>query len=430
EKKRLFDETRRRADELETLSRLSAVMRLAESTSEIMQIVLARSLEVFHAESGVIVVPGTEPGTLVVAHEEGWPIPLSPYVYRLDDSIFGHVFSTGQPYLASDVTADPLAHRVVTSVVLSGDTATRTSIYAPIRTSEAVIGIICISALAPRVFTPADLGLLTAIAEITGNALRRAGVTETLEQRVAARTRELADANERLKELDRLKDQFVSNVSHELRTPITNLKLHLGLLEKRGPELLERYLPILQRETERLRRLIEDLLDLSRLQAQAFPPRRELYLLDALLAEVIATHTTRAESKGLTVQHAANPDVLDVPMDRAQMMQVFTNLIGNAVAYTPSGGHVTVTSDLANDGPKEGVAVHVHNDRPVIPPDELPHLFDRFYRGSTAHESGEPGTGLGLSICKEIVERHGGYIEAESRVGEGTAFTVWLPLAP
>ncbi|MBM2849704.1 MAG: hypothetical protein HW418_2646, partial [Anaerolineales bacterium] len=177
-------------------------------------------------------------------------------------------------------------------------------------------------------------------------------------------------------------------------------------------------------------RLIEDLLDLSRLQAQAFPPRRELYLLDALLAEVVATHTTRAESKGLTFRHAANPDVSDVPMDRPQMMQVFTNLIGNAVAYTPSGGHVTVTSDLANDGPKEGVAVHVHNDRPVIPPDELPHLFDRFYRGSGAHESGEPGTGLGLSICKEIVERHGGHIEAESREGEGTVFTVWLPFAP
>jgi two-component system sensor histidine kinase BaeS len=104
-------------------------------------------------------------------------------------------------------------------------------------------------------------------------------------------------------------------------------------------------------------------------------------------------------------------------------------LIGNAVAYTPSGGHVTVTSYLAKDGPKEGVAVYVHNDRPTIPPDELPHLFDRFYRGSTAHESGEPGTGLGLSICREIVERHGGYIEVESREGEGTAFTVWLPLA-
>jgi len=424
EKKRLFDETRRRADELETLSRLSAVMRLAESTTEIMQIVLKRSLEVFHAGSGAIVVPGTEPGALVVAHEEGWPIPLGQYVYHLGDSIFGHVFSTGQPYLSPDLTADPLAHPAATTAMRSGEAATRTSIYAPIRTSEAVIGIICVSALSPRVFTRADLGLLTAIAEITGNALRRSGVMETLEQRVAARTRELADANERLK------DQFVSNVSHELRTPITNLKLHLGLLEKRGPELLDRYLPILQRETERLRRLIEDLLDLSRLQAQAFPPRRALYLLDALLAEVIATHTTRAESKGLTFRHAANPDVLDVPMDRPQMMQVFTNLIGNAVAYTPSGGHVTVTSDLANDGPKEGVAVHVHNDRPVIPPDELPHLFDRFYRGSTAHESGEPGTGLGLSICKEIVERHGGHIEAESREGEGTVFTVWLPFAP
>jgi signal transduction histidine kinase len=122
--------------------------------------------------------------------------------------------------------------------------------------------------------------------------------------------------------------------------------------------------------------------------------------------------------------------VLDVPMDRAQMIQVFTNLISNAVAYTPFGGHIRVTSDLASDGPKEGVAVRVHNDLPVIPPDELPHLFDRFYRASAAQESGEPGTGLGLAICREIVERHGGYVEVESREGEGTAFTVWLPFAP
>jgi len=117
-------------------------------------------------------------------------------------------------------------------------------------------------------------------------------------------------------------------------------------------------------------------------------------------------------------------------MDRAQMIQVFTNLIGNAVAYTPPGGHIAVTSALASDGPKAGVAVRVHNDRPVIPAEEVPHLFDRFYRGAAANDSGEPGTGLGLSICKEIVERHGGYMEVESREGEGATFSIWLPLAP
>ncbi len=430
EKKRLFDETRRRADELETLSSLSAIMRLAESTSEIMQIVLKRSLEVFHAEGGAIAVPGPDPDVLIIAHEEGWS-DARRSVSQINNSIFGHVFRTGQPHLSPDIAADPLARPDASAPVWSrADGPHMAAIYAPIRTSEAVIGIIAVTAFIHRTFTQADLGLLTAIAEITGNALRRAGVTETLEQRVAARTRELADANERLKDLDRLKDQFVSNVSHELRTPITNLKLHLGLLEKRGPELLDRYLPILQRETERLRRLIEDLLNLSRLQAQALPPQRELHLLDALLAEVVAIHAMRAETRQVSLRHELNPGHLEVPMDRAQLLQVFTNLVGNAVAYTPAGGHITVTSAPEPDGPKEGTAVRIHNDRPVIPPDELLHLFDRFYRGSAAHESGEPGTGLGLSICKEIVERHGGFVEVTSREGEGTTFTVWLPSAP
>jgi len=117
-----------------------------------------------------------------------------------------------------------------------------------------------------------------------------------------------------------------------------------------------------------------------------------------------------------------------VPVERAQMMQVFTNLIGNAVAYTPPGGHAVVASELANIGNVAGVSIHFTNDGPPIPPEDFPHLFKRFYRGRTAHDSGEPGTGLGLAICREIVERHGGQIDVISAHGTGTRFSVWLPL--
>jgi signal transduction histidine kinase len=251
---------------------------------------------------------------------------------------------------------------------------------------------------------------------------------DELEHRVVERIRELADANRRLRELDRLKDQFISNVSHELRTPLTNIKLHLGLLEKRGPDIMPRYLPTLQRETERLRRLIEDLLDLSRLQTQSEPPQRELHPLDELVAEVLTVHAARAEAKGLTLRHEPNPAAISVPVDRAQIIQVFTNLIGNAVAYTPPGGHTVVGSALSRLGATPGVSITFTNDGPPIPPEDLPHLFRRFYRGRTAQDSGEPGTGLGLAICREIVDRHGGQIDVTSTAGQGTTFTVWLPL--
>jgi two-component system phosphate regulon sensor histidine kinase PhoR len=200
------------------------------------------------------------------------------------------------------------------------------------------------------------------------------------------------------------------------------------LLERRGAEVLPRYLPTLQRETERLRRLIEDLLDLSRLQTQPETLRRDFHALDDLLGEVLTVHAARAEAKGLALRHESGPAQVVVPVDRAQMIQVFTNLIGNAVAYTPSGGQAVVSSMVVKMGSTPGVAVRFHNDGPAIPEEDLPHLFRRFYRGRTAHDSGEPGTGLGLAICKEIVERHGGQIDVTSSTGEGTTFEVWLPL--
>jgi len=429
EKNRLFAETHRRAYELEILAEVSTALRVAESTSAIMQIMLARSLAIFHAGVGAVAVPTSEPGALTMALEQGAPVPLSSQIYRLEDSIFGHVFSTGQPYLAPNLMTNPYTHADLKEwAEAQANPPSIPAMFAPLRAGQEIIGVLFVGDVTPRLFTEVDLRLLNAIAEIAGSALHRAGVLETLEQRVVERTRELAEANERLKELDRLRDQFVSNVSHELRTPLTNIKLHLGLLERRGPEVMDRYVPILQRETERLRRLIEDLLDISRLRAQISPLKREPLRLDSLLADIVAIHATRAEAKGVSLKHDLNPDVPEVAADRAQIIQVFTNLISNAVAYTAAGGRATVASYLDVHGGIHGVVIRFNNSGPVIPPEDLQHLFERFYRGQTGFASGEPGTGLGLSICKDIVERHDGHIQVQSREGEGTTFTMWLPL--
>jgi signal transduction histidine kinase len=140
-------------------------------------------------------------------------------------------------------------------------------------------------------------------------------------------------------------------------------------------------------------------------------------------------HAARAEAKNLDLRHELNPQLPPVPVDRAQIIQVFTNLIGNAVAYTPAGGHALVSTVHDRQGATPGVTITFFNDGPTIPPEDQPHLFRRFYRGRTAHDSGEPGTGLGLAICREIVERHGGQISVHSEPAEGTSFTVWLPLS-
>jgi signal transduction histidine kinase len=231
-------------------------------------------------------------------------------------------------------------------------------------------------------------------------------------------------------ELDRLKSEFVSNVSHELRTPITNIQLYLDLLAQPGrSDRAGAYLGIMKNEARRLGRLIEDLLTLSRMERGVLPADVELHSLDPLVGEVLAAHLVRAAAKGIDVVHEPNPSLPVVRVSRAQMTQVFTNLISNAVAYTSAGGVIQVECDEGRIGDQRYAVVRVRNSGVPIAADDLPHVFERFYRGRNARESGEPGTGLGLAITKEIVERHFGWIAADSSEGEGTTFAVWLPIA-
>ena len=232
----------------------------------------------------------------------------------------------------------------------------------------------------------------------------------------------------RLRELDRLKTRFVSNVSHELRTPISNIKLYLALLERGKPEKRARYMEVLRQESTRLQTLIENLLDLSRLDAgrtQVIP--RPVNLQD-LLANLIEVHRQTAAAKDLHLE-AQFSKVPPANGDRNQITQVLTNLIANAMSYTPSGGEITIQMGTAEAKGRQYVTIAVADTGIGIPPDELPHIFDRFFRGEHVRTLSVPGTGLGLAIVQEIVELHQGRIEVQSEVGQGSTFTVWLPAA-
>ncbi len=232
-----------------------------------------------------------------------------------------------------------------------------------------------------------------------------------------------------LKEVERMKDAFVSNVSHELRTPITSLKLSHKLMEK-NPAGRERYMGRLDREINRLDNLIEDLLRLSRLDQGRVDLDIQLVDLNTLAAQYVNDRTPLAESQELSILFKKGSDLPPVQADEGLIGQVMSILLTNAFNYTPAGGTVTISTHLEELDSRRWAGFSVSDTGPGIISDDQSHVFERFYRGQAGLDSGAPGTGLGLAIAQEIVERHHGRIEIQSEgiPGQGSRFTVWLPI--
>jgi len=225
------------------------------------------------------------------------------------------------------------------------------------------------------------------------------------------------------KELERLKDQFILEVSHELRTPVTNMSLFAELLERGRPDRKAEYLVTLKTEINKLMKMIEDILDLSRLEVGKY--KRSSFSqvnLNLLTDQVVAAHAPLAQEAGLDLTFEPAGNLPKINGDQNQLARVITNLVSNAVRYTVSGSVCVRT--FPADG---GVWLEVKDTGIGIDADDFSHLFDRFYRGRKVSQSKIQGSGLGLAIVKEIVDLHDGRIAWESEVGKGSTFRVWLP---
>jgi PAS domain S-box-containing protein len=268
--------------------------------------------------------------------------------------------------------------------------------------------------------------LITIVEDITDQKRAEAALyrlNAELEQRVAERTAKLSAANDRLTELDRLKSKFIADVSHELRTPLAVLNTRVYLLEHSKPEKRDEYLNGLRDQIERLTRFVNSILDLSRLELGRGRIAFGAVNLNDIVEHVSAALAPRAEINDLTLVVHYGHDLPPIYGEYNQIAQVATNLIANAVNYTPDG---TIDVSTAQDG--EWVYLRVQDTGMGITSDDIPHLFERFYRGERAGQSKVSGTGLGLSIVKEIVDLHNGRIEVVSQIGKGTTFTVRFPI--
>jgi signal transduction histidine kinase len=252
-----------------------------------------------------------------------------------------------------------------------------------------------------------------------------------LEEKVAERTRELVSANEKLKELDKLKSDFLSNVSHELRTPLTAIEgLAANMLDGITGPLSEKqieYLTDVKASSDRLARLIEDLLDLSVIAAGRAEMRPTTVSLDALVREVAFGLRTIAKNKSTDLELGSMEPGLTAWADRDRVAQVLTNLIGNAIKFTPAEGIITVSTHR-NDG--AWAEVTVADTGPGVPSEEAGKIFDEFYQITRPGKEKFQGVGLGLAICRKLVEMHGGRIWVESDIGRGSMFHFTLPTRP
>jgi two-component system sensor histidine kinase BaeS len=238
-------------------------------------------------------------------------------------------------------------------------------------------------------------------------------------ERMSRRVEEMAD---RLAEEEHSRARFVSKVSHELRTPLTVIKGYVYTLQRSetDPAKLAR-LDVINGECERLAYLVEDLLELSRARAGELRVAADAFPLRGCVEEVVESLRTVAEQRHVAVETAWQADGELVMGDRNRIRQVFANLLTNGLKYSPADSRVTVRGEVA-DGQ---VVVSVQDRGRGIAAHDLPHVFDEFFQG--AHRP-EPGAGLGLAIARELTEAHGGSIDVRSVVGEGTCFTVRLPV--
>jgi heavy metal sensor kinase len=280
--------------------------------------------------------------------------------------------------------------------------------------------------LANRALRPIDRITRTAQAISASQLDQRIGYTGPQDEvgRLATTFDNMLDRLQKAFERER---RFTADASHELRTPLTALKGRLGvtLSQPRTPAEYENALRDLEQEVDRLIRLSTDLLFLARLDQRRLPWQPQALDLSDLLSAVVEQMRPLAEDKGLVLTEEV-PPALSILGDPDHLIRLFVNLLDNAIKYTPPGGQVVLRAGKE----RTGVWVAISDTGPGIPPEHLPHLFERFYRVEESRSRPSGGAGLGLAIAHEIARWHGGIIEAQSEPGHGATFTVHLPLQP
>lgn len=419
-----------------TTRKLESLLDICQETSAVLDLeqLLGRILQ------SAIAVVGAERGFLLLYEDASLKVKMAHRLveedirsetFKFSRSVIGEVERTKRPVLTTDAQADP-KFQLQESIHRYN---LRSILCVPLLRGEQLLGVLYVdNRLVANLFSSQDLSLMVAFGAQAAIAIENAStygtlrqLTETLEQRIHARTEELQTANQRLQEMDRRKSSMVSEVSHELRTPLTSIKGYIeNMLDGMAGDLSDKqvqYLTRIKVNLNRLNRMITDLLDLSRIEEG----KVELHLAPVPLAEVIAdvVESVRldAQEKSIAVRKTDGKSLPPARCDRDKVQRILENLVQNALKFTPCGGSVSVELEAADPGMLQ---LSVRDTGCGIDSQELDKVFEKFYRSRSASR-GVVGAGLGLPIVRSLVQLHGGRIWVESTVGKGSRFTFTLP---
>jgi signal transduction histidine kinase len=401
---------------VETLRRLHSLFRAAYRTTSSKE-VLARAAEAIagftRAERVFFFLHDPDTNRLEAAWP-GWNLPeqiANELKIPVETtSISTLVFNTGEVYLANDLGTDPYSARQLDSL-----TGATNGIFAPLKTEDATLGVV-VAINREGGFAREEVDALLSFADAAAVLLKNARLYETLTGTVAE-----------LRRASRLKDHFLQNVNHELRTPLTSIVGWTDLFEEENVDqrTIQRGQRQIRQSARLLLALIDDLLDLARLDRGSLRLELKPVSLEEIVGRAVETVRVMAEARGIALIQAPLPDEMPlVRGDALRLQQVLWNLLVNAVKFTSRHGRIIVRVERE----PERYLVSVEDDGIGIPESELPHVFERFRQVDGSATRRHPGMGIGLSLARSLVELHGGAIWAESVVGEGSRFTFTLPI--
>jgi PAS domain S-box-containing protein len=409
------DELRRRERESTMIAELTRRMNARLDLDEILRAVCQSARELCNADGATIALP--EPGNpdvmilrqRVALNEV--PIPSQPI--ERGRGLGGMVMATGRAMRSDDYARDPA---ITADYHAVGDRlGTRAVMVVPIRVDDRVDGLLYVANTVRRPFSDLDEAVLMRLADQAAFAIRNARLLAREQQALA----ESEAAN-------RSKDEFLATLSHELRTPLTSMLGWVRMLRgaRLDPEQTARALETIERNTRLQAKLIDDLLDVSRIVAGKIKVEQQRLDVGAVVGEAVQSLRREAELNGVDLEVARPEESVLVVGDAVRLQQVVANLLSNAIKFTPAGGRIDVVLERADTGAR----LVVRDTGVGIAPELLPHIFDRFLQGDASRTRGRGGLGLGLAIVRHLVELHGGTITAASDgAGRGATFTVTLP---